>query len=483
MLISVIEGINTDAKIAIIAKTKQQIIDLENFLKAQGFLCFCFNEQSNIEEEYKKENVSILLVTAENIANVIKSNITITHVISIIASNNIQECKDKSDLCKESKESAILIELVSKFDHNFIKTLKDKPEINVQRFVIPNSSEAKINRQSRLKSFLDFCNKENFENNLSEEVNNLISNLKETEAKQILKNILSKNINFIVPFIENNIDKFSQKEIQLQVIIDAGSLNGIEEEAFKEYILKGIDENKDNIVSIQITENKTNIVLNNVQKYNLMQYLSQNQFNGTFLKIESANENEIYLNNKPHYSKDRSNGGYQRREYSNDRPRRFGGDRNRNNGGGSRDRDNDRSNNGPRKSGFEDRPPRRYGNDRNNSSNRNPYGNSSYEKPRYNSDKPSFERSFEKPNFEKNSYGSPDRRSGGNRYGNGGGYGGGKKHYGDKNSNNRSSFYKKNDTVYKKHNDEDDDSNGKFGKDSSKSFYKDFSYGNQSFDI
>jgi hypothetical protein len=488
MLISVIEGIPSDAKIAIIAKTKQQIIDLEKFLKAQGFLCLCFNEQSNIEEEYKKEKESILLITLENIANAIKKNISITHIISTIASISEQECKEKASLCKENIETATLIELVTKFDHNFIKTLKDKPEINVQRFVLPSLNESKINRQSRLKSYINSCNNENFENTLSDDINNLISNLSDKEAKQILKNVLSQNINFVIPCIESNMDKLSQKEIQLHITIDGGSSIGIEEEPFKEYLLKGIENKKENIVSIQISENKTTIILINVQKYNLMQYLAQNQFNEAFLKIESANENEIFSSNKPNFSKNRSNDGYQRREYSNDRPRRFGGgDRNRNGGGGGyrdRNRDNDR-NGDQRKSGFEDRPPRRYGNDRNNSS-RNPYSsnNSSYEKPRYNSDKPSFERSFEKTGFEKNSYGSSDKKGGSyNRYGNSGGYGGGKKHYGDKNSNSRSSFYKKNDSFYKKNNDEDDDSNGKYGKDSSKSFYKDFSYGNQSFDI
>jgi hypothetical protein len=362
-LLSVIDSIALLETIAIVTKNINQSAELAEFLKEKGKLCLVVDDKNSLDN-YNKDSNYILIINYEHLA--LLKEVAISYVISIFASISLPELKEKANLCA-LKEKFILIELISKFDFQFIQTLYKFSEISIERFSLLENNIMLENKNGRALLFL----KKTVSNNsllkseeLSNDIVNFINSCNLDEIKSYFKLFFSFTLNCKLPTLEFNQPYTNNREgsKEFKIVLKQGYLDTVVEDSLKDFFLKIPGINVENISQLTIDEKQTTVILKSKEltKNDINSFLINNPYLGSILEVELIHEKLIEEMGKfgegssdSYQRRDRdggSRGGYQRRD--NDGGSRGGYQRRDRDGGGSsggyqrRDRDGGGSSSG-----------------------------------------------------------------------------------------------------------------------------------------
>jgi hypothetical protein len=320
-LISVLDGLPKEAKIAVITNSVHQAVDLSSFLRLNGYNAIHINEE-NYTSAFNSTTISV--VADEQVHFL--TDAACTHAIALYASPTLQECQKRSNICKANPQGPLLIEFVWKFDNDVIQAIKQTPNVSVQRFIFANTYEAKCVKTSRVHDYIN--NLEATSSATVSEIEQWLSEKSVDSLKKITMSLVQYMLEGRVPFIESFQDK-SSKDCGLTVTFLVGKNDGLDEVIVKNYIANIPYSHTQTIQSCEITDDKTTLKLKDLNKDDFINFVSANQINNVPVIIESIFEKtpqREYQDKKP----------YVKREYNNDRGgdrRSFGGDRR---GGGDR---------------------------------------------------------------------------------------------------------------------------------------------------
>ncbi len=293
-LLSVIDSISLSETIVIVTKNSQQSAELNDFLKNKGINSIAIEEKKDIEI-HPKDSQTILIITNDNISLLKES--TISYVISLFSSTSLNELKEKANLC-HLKEKLILIELISKFDFQFIQGLYKFSEIIIERFSFLENEKMLENKNARVLSFLKKAIESHSflssEYHLSPDINNFIQNCTLEDIKSLFISFLSLSVYSKFPTLDF-VQSQTKNTKEFKIILSQGYLDSIIEESLKEYFLKITGITAENITQFMVDEKKSTIILKSktLNKNDITSYIVNNTYLGKTLEVESINEKTI----------------------------------------------------------------------------------------------------------------------------------------------------------------------------------------------
>ena len=322
-LLSVVDSVSLSETIVIITKNIQQSNELNDFFKNKGISSFVVQEKNDVELHSKDIN-SILIVINDHIAFL--KEVAISYVISVFSSISLDELKAKANLC-HLKEKLVLVELISKFDFQFIQGLYKFSEIVIERFSFLDNDKMMENKNARILSFLKNTMTNTLllknEYSLPSEIENVIDSANGEDLKLFFKSFFSLSVYSKMPTLD-----FMQSQTkgtkEFKITLSQGYLDNIVEESLKEYFLKLDGLTVENVSQLTVEEKKTIIVLKSkdLNKNDILTYLLNNTYSGLTLEAESINEKlmeemgRFGEGNSEGYAprRDRDGGSYQRRD-------------------------------------------------------------------------------------------------------------------------------------------------------------------------
>jgi hypothetical protein len=332
-MLSVIDSISLSETIAIVTKNITQSTELNDFFKNKGISSLVIQEKNDVKTDLN-DLQSILIITNDNIS--LLKDVAISYVISLFSSVSIEELKDKANLC-HLKEKLNLIELISKFDFQFIQGLYKFSEISIERFSSVENDKITENKNERTLFFLHntLSNPTSLQSQyiLSPEINSFIENCDLENIKSFFKSFFALAIHSKFPTLDF-IQAQTKTTKEFKITLSQGYLDNIVEDSLKEYFLKTPGITSDNITQFLIDEKKSTIVFKSkdLNKNDITAYFLNNMYLGVTLEVESINEKVIEEMGKfgegssegfsskrdregsSYQRRDRDNGGYQKRD-------------------------------------------------------------------------------------------------------------------------------------------------------------------------
>jgi hypothetical protein len=340
-LLSVIDSISLSETIVIVTKNIQQSTELHDFFKNKGISSLVVQEKNDIES-HSNNSQSILIVTNDTIS--LLKDVTISQVISLFASISLEELKEKANLCHLT-EKLVLIELISKFDFQFIQGLYKFSEVVIERFSCIENDKMIENKNARALSFLktamSTAKSLQSECLLSSEINNFIDSCNLEDIKSFFKEFFSLSVHLKSPTLDF-VQTQTKGTKEFKITLSQGYLDNIVEDSLKDYFFTLPNITAENISQFIVDEKKSTIVLKSkdLTKNDISAYILNNSYSGVTLEVESINEKLIEEmgkfgdssteGNAPRRERD-GGGSYQRR----DRDSNGGGYQRRDRDGGS----------------------------------------------------------------------------------------------------------------------------------------------------
>lgn len=312
-LLSIIDNIKLPENIIILTKKQQQNAELSEFLSTKGIVNISLNQENDFETK-TNQDVHVYILS-EDMLHLLK-NISISYVISLFVSNSIETCKKKAAVCI-NQEKQILIELIGKFDFQFIQTLYKFPELNVQRFSLEESDVVLPNKNTRIENFITFIAKnpsfliENKEQ--ASVITTAISQLSTEEIKNLFIHFFALTTYTNLPLLENTFDGVKGNK-EFKIIIQKGYLDNVNEIEFKEYLGKLENFKLEEVTYLQIEEKKTTLIIKSKElvKENIVEYFAKNQYKSD-CKIDIDSITEKSIDEKADYSQSSArSSGYNR---------------------------------------------------------------------------------------------------------------------------------------------------------------------------